>query len=58
MRDNGEQIPEPMTAKKYSGKLMLKVPPSLHRELAMRACESNLSLNHYISDRLASEQQQ
>jgi predicted HicB family RNase H-like nuclease len=57
MRDSGEQIPEPMAAKKYSGKLMLRVPPSLHRELAMHACESNISLNRYISDRLASKQQ-
>jgi predicted HicB family RNase H-like nuclease len=55
MRDNGEQIPEPIATKKYSGKLMLRVTPSLHRELAIHAHESNISLNRYISDRLASE---
>ena len=51
----GEPIPEPLATKKYSGKLMLRVPLALHRRLAISAVEANISLNRYINEKLSSD---
>jgi predicted HicB family RNase H-like nuclease len=53
MEKNGEKIPEPIATKTYSGKLQVRIPPSLHRRLAMEAAEENVSLNRYMSQKLA-----
>jgi len=53
MEDNKEPIPEPISTKRYSGKFMVRVPPELHKRLALEALESNVSLNRYISATLA-----
>ena len=37
---------------KYSGKFMLRVPPEVHRHLAMEAAESGVSLNRIASAKL------
>ncbi len=50
---NGEQVPEPLAGKKYSGRFMVRVPPDLHRKLALEAAESGVSLNRLASDRLS-----
>ena len=39
------EIPEPETEEKYSGKFLVRVPKSLHKELAMRAKKEAVSLN-------------
>ena len=52
MASENEAIPEPIATKKFSGKLMLRVPPEVHRMLAMKAAESGVSLNRYISSKL------
>ena len=44
IHDNRE-IPEPETEEKYSGKFLVRVPKSLHKELAMRAKKEAVSLN-------------
>lgn len=49
-----EAIPEPLSSKKFSGKFMVRVPEELHRELALEAEEAHVSLNRYISNKLAS----
>lgn len=49
-----ETIPEPLSSKKFSGKFMIRVPEELHRELALEAEEARVSLNRYISNKLAS----
>lgn len=54
MRANGETIPEPISSRAFSGRFQVRIPPERHRMLAMRAAESGVSLNRYISDRLAS----
>ena len=54
LRANGEYIPEPLSAKKYSGRFMVRVPPELHRRLALEAAESGVSLNRLASDKLSS----
>jgi predicted HicB family RNase H-like nuclease len=51
---NGEKIPPPIAEKKYSGKFLVRIPPELHRRLAMEAAEENISLNRYIHNKLAS----
>jgi predicted HicB family RNase H-like nuclease len=53
MVENGEQAPEPIAGKKYSGKFMVRVPPEVHRHLALEAAESGVSLNRLASAKLA-----
>ena len=53
MSKNDESIPEPISAKKYSGKFMVRVPPEVHRHLALEAAESGVSLNRIASAKLA-----
>ncbi|MBN2389301.1 MAG: type II toxin-antitoxin system HicB family antitoxin [Anaerolineae bacterium] len=51
--DNGMNIPEPRNLDEYSGKFVVRVPRSLHRELVERAEEEGTSLNQYINVLLA-----
>jgi predicted RNase H-like HicB family nuclease len=44
----GDEIPLPSTEDTYSGKLLLRMPKSLHRRLAEKADRENVSLNQYI----------
>jgi predicted RNase H-like HicB family nuclease len=44
----GDEIPLPSTDDTYSGKLLLRMPKSLHRRLAQKADGENVSLNQYI----------
>jgi predicted HicB family RNase H-like nuclease len=53
MTANGEPIPEPLAEKQYSGKFQVRIPPQQHRMLAIRAAEEGVSLNRYISAKLA-----
>ena len=53
MKENGEPIPEPIASKNYSGKFMVRVPPEVHRSLALQAAESGVSLNRLVSTRLS-----
>ena len=53
MKKNHEPIPEAISTKQYSGKFVVRVPPSLHRELALEAQEAHVSLNRYINAKLA-----
>lgn len=48
-----ELIPEPLSSKKFSGKFVVRVPAELHRELALEAQENKISLNRYVSNKLA-----
>lgn len=53
MQAADEAIPKPLADRVYSGKFQVRVPPELHGRLAAAAAESNISLNRYVSDRLA-----
>jgi predicted HicB family RNase H-like nuclease len=53
LQARGEQIPEPSAGKKYSGRFMVRIPPDLHRQLALEAAESGISLNRLASDKLS-----
>ena len=51
--ENGESIPEPFASKRYSGKFMVRVPPDVHRKLAIQAAEAGVSLNRIASSKLS-----
>ena len=53
MMKNKEDVPEPISSRKYSGKFMVRVPPEVHRHLAIEAAESGVSLNRLASAKLA-----
>ncbi len=52
MRTNGEDIPEPLATKNYSGRFIVRIPPELHKELVFEAQEAGISLNRLASDKL------
>jgi len=53
MLASGEKVPEPFADRKYSGKFQVRIPPELHRHLAIEAAEQGVSLNRYLSAKLA-----
>jgi len=53
MRASGERIPEPLAEKHYSGQFKVRIPPQVHRALAMQAAEQGVSLNRLASAKLA-----
>jgi predicted HicB family RNase H-like nuclease len=54
MKANGEHVPEPISSRRYSGKFMVRVPPEVHRKLAVEAAEEDVSLNRLVSAKLSS----
>ncbi len=53
MDATGETVPEPIACRSYSGKFVVRVPPDVHRKLAVQAAESGLSLNRIASSKLS-----
>jgi len=53
MLENDEPVPEPISCKTYSGKFMVRVPPEVHRRLAIQAAEAGVSLNRLASSKLS-----
>jgi predicted HicB family RNase H-like nuclease len=53
MGQSGEKIPEPIASRQYSGKFLVRVPPEIHRRLALEAAEAGVSLNRLASAKLA-----
>jgi predicted HicB family RNase H-like nuclease len=53
MNANGEAVPEPLATRTFSGKILLRVPPDVHRHLVMEASEEHVSLNRLMNARLA-----
>lgn len=51
--EDGDTIPEPATAEAYSGKFVVRVPKSLHRDLTRRAEIEGVSLNQLVLTALA-----
>ena len=51
--DNNEDVPTPLAERHYSGRFNVRISPELHRELAIRAADHHISLNRFVSDRLA-----
>ncbi|MGV3246933.1 type II toxin-antitoxin system HicB family antitoxin [Rothia sp. 11254D007CT] len=53
MLSNGEQIPEALADREYTGRLTLRIPPELHRRVAFEAQEQGVSLNRLLSAKIA-----
>ena len=49
----GLEVPEPQEAPQYSGRFVLRIPKSLHRDLANEAEVQGVSLNSLVSSVLA-----
>ena len=50
---NGESVPDPLAEKHYSGEFRVRIPPEVHRALALQAAEQGVSLNRLASAKLA-----
>ncbi|MBM3366442.1 MAG: type II toxin-antitoxin system HicB family antitoxin [Betaproteobacteria bacterium] len=55
LQTNNESVPEPLAERKYSGEFRVRIPPELHRQLAIAAAEQGVSLNRLASAKLAGE---
>ncbi len=53
MQARSEAVPEPLAEKHYSGEFRVRIPPQLHRSLALTAAEQGVSLNRLASVKLA-----
>ncbi|MDO3377116.1 MULTISPECIES: type II toxin-antitoxin system HicB family antitoxin [Geoalkalibacter] len=53
MHANHELVPGPIATKRFSGKFMVRVPPEVHRQLAIEAAEAGVSLNRLASSKLS-----
>ncbi len=47
--EDGEQIPLPRPAENYSGRFVVRIPKSLHRELVEMARRDGVSLNTFVN---------
>lgn len=50
---SGEVPPTALGDRSYSGRFVVRIPSEVHRRLALRAAEQNISLNRLVSARLA-----
>lgn len=53
MKRGGEEVPVPLAERTYSGQFKVRVPPQVHRALALQAAEEGISLNRLASAKLA-----
>jgi predicted HicB family RNase H-like nuclease len=53
MQAAGEATPAPLAEKHYSGQFRVRIPPEVHRALALKAAEQGVSLNRLASAKLA-----
>jgi predicted HicB family RNase H-like nuclease len=53
MLASGESVPVAMAEKSYSGEFRVRIPPLVHRNLALLAAEQGVSLNRLASAKLA-----
>ena len=50
--DEGRKIPEPKKdegIKSFSGRILLRIPRELHRQMALKAVQNGISQNQYIN---------
>jgi predicted HicB family RNase H-like nuclease len=55
MENKGESPPPPISGRSFSGKFIVRIPPEIHRALAIKAAEEGISLNRLVSSKLAGE---
>lgn len=52
MKEEGEDIPEPIGTKQFKGNLTLRTSSEIHRKLAIKSAEEGVSINQYILSKL------
>ena len=53
MARNREAVPEPIALRRFSGKFVVRIPPEVHRQLALQAAETGVSINRLASAKLS-----
>ncbi|MFN7309261.1 MAG: type II toxin-antitoxin system HicB family antitoxin [bacterium] len=53
MQANGETPVQPLADRQFSGEFRVRIPPQMHRALAIEAAEQGVSLNRLVSAMLA-----
>ena len=53
MQASGKPVPVALSEKNYSGEFRVRIPPLVHRNLALMAAEQGVSLNRLASAKLA-----
>ena len=53
MKRSGEAVPVALAERTYSGQFKVRIPPQVHRALALQAAEEGISLNRLASAKLA-----
>lgn len=53
LKKEGKPLPEPTANKKYSGKILLRISPDLHKAMAIKALKEGESINKIIQHELA-----
>lgn len=51
--DLGQDIPRPLSAKGFGGRVALRLPKSLHRQAALAAIRDGVSLNQFLVSAVA-----
>lgn len=49
LTEEGEEVPQPLGRNTYRGNILFRTTPEVHRELALRAQESGISINQLLS---------
>ena len=52
MAKSREQPPQPLAVRRYSGQFKVRIPPRVHRQLALEAAEERVSLNRLVAAKL------
>jgi predicted RNase H-like HicB family nuclease len=52
LRENDESAPEPFGKRTFSGRLVLRMPEYMHRQLALEAMQQGISLNQLLNLKL------
>ena len=53
MTANKETLPEAIANKQYNGRLTVRIPTDVHRNLAIKAAESGIDLNRLTGSKLS-----
>ena len=52
LKESDEPIPEPFGKRSFSGRLVLRMPEYMHRQLALEAMQQGISLNQLLNLKL------
>lgn len=55
LQSDGDTVPEPLSERAYSGRFNLRLGQKLHRQVALRAAEEDLSINQWVVRKLMAD---